>query len=245
MLKKFSCLVIFAVLFHSAVTVAQVTKKITPDKQRALQWKPEKGQYYFSHSIVLAYDNKAERTKGEIKIYLDPVSGAMCFRKESSFGQSDAPYDFIIGFPDGRYIHCGTDESGKKFRTTEKVADVKPDLETQNQQKENFATYCSPTGNKRMDAGFESMEYTLSYATSENKDKLWLANMPFNVYPLYGFELIEVAASLPVSVDYMYLLGTNQLISELDSKDLTLRLTGINPDPFLAVTRNYPEVKMD
>lgn len=96
-----------------------------------------------------------------------------------------------------------------------------------------------------MDAGFESMEYTLSYATSENKDKLWLANMPFNVYPLYGFELIEVAASLPVSVDYMYLLGTNQLISELDSKDLTLRLTGINPDPFLAVTRNYPEVKMD
>ncbi|TDE13414.1 hypothetical protein E0F88_20005 [Dyadobacter psychrotolerans] len=238
-------MLIFAVFVQSGLAVAQVAKKLIADKQRSIQWKPEKGQYYFSHSMVLNYENKTEKTKGAIKIYLDPISGAMCFRKESSFGQSGEAYDFILAFSDGRFIHCGTDENGKKIRTTEKVTDVKPDAETQNQQKENFETYCSPTGNKRTDAGFESVEYILSYATSENKDKLWLTTVPFNVNPLYGFELIEVAASLPVSLDYLYLLGLNQLISELDSKDLKLKLTGINADPFLALTRNYQEVKMD
>jgi hypothetical protein len=222
---------------------AQTVKKIAADKQRVTQWKPEKGQYYFSHSLVMAYENKQDKTKGEIKIYLDPVTGTMCFKKESSFKEDE--FDFIIAFPDGRYFHCGTDDNGKKIRTAEKVADVKPDAEAQAQQKENFATYCAPTGNKRTDFGFESVEYDLSYATSETKDKVWITTLPFNVYPIYGFELIEVPASLPASLDYLYLLGSNQLISEMNSTDIMLKLTSISPDPYLAVTRGYQEVKMD
>lgn len=222
---------------------AQVVKKIAPDKQRAVQWKPEKGQYYFSHSIVMSFENKQEKTKGEIKIHLDPVTGTMCFKKGNTYKQDN--FDFIIAFQDGRYTHFGTDENGKKIKTTEKVSDVKPDAETQAQQKENFSTYCAPTGNKRTDFGFESIEYDLSYATSETKDKIWLTTLPFNVYPIYGFELIEVPASLPVSLDYLYLLGPNQLISEINTTDVTLKLTGINPDPFLANVKSYQEVKMD
>ena len=233
----------FLLLFTGSLSIGQAVKKFTADKQRAIQWKPEKGQYYFSHSMVYDYDDKDENDKGEIKIYFDPVSGALCFRKESSFKESGKNFDFILAFQDGKYIYCGADESGKKTRSSEIVEDVKPDAETQNQQKQNFTDYCVPSGNKRVDFGLESLEYTLSYATSENKDKLWLTPMPFNIYPLYGFELIEVPAGLPASFDYLYLLGPNQLISELDSKGLHLKLKSIGPDPFLAVTRNYTEVK--
>ncbi|WP_229254188.1 hypothetical protein [Dyadobacter sp. NIV53] len=225
--------------------MAQTVKKIPADKQRVLQWKPEKGQYYFSHSLVMEYEDKTEKTKGEIKIYFDPVTGTMCFKKESSFGEAGKAFDFILAFQDGRYIHCGMDENGKKIRTTEKVVDVKPDAETQAQQKGNFDTYCAATGSKRVDFGFESVEYTLSYATSENRDKIWITAMPFGTYPLYGFELIEVAASLPVSFDYLYLLGPNQLLTESVSGDVILKLKSLGPDPFLAITRNYQEVKVE
>lgn len=230
-------------IFTASLSMGQAVKKFTADKQRAIQWKPDKGQYYFSHSIVYDYHDKDENDKGEIKIYFDPVSGALCFRKESSFKESGKNFDFILAFQDGKYIYCGVDDAGKKIRSSGIVEDVKPDTETQNQQKQNFADYCAPTGNKRVDFGLESTEYLLSYATSENKDKLWLTTMPFNIHPLYGFELIEVPAGLPASFDYLYLLGPNQLISELESKELTLKLKSIGPDPFLAVTRNYTEVK--
>ncbi|REA58405.1 hypothetical protein DSL64_21065 [Dyadobacter luteus] len=241
--KKLTVLLFLTLTACSLLSQAQGIKKITPDKQRALQWKPDKGQYYFSHSIVMTYENAAEKTKGEIKIHLDPVTGTMCFKRESSF--QEETFDFIIAFSDGRYFHYGTDEDGKKIKISEKVEDVKPDAETQSQQKENFATYCAPTGNKRVDFGFESLEYDLSYATSENKDKIWITTLPFNTYPIYGFELIEVPASLPVSIDYLYLLSSNQLISEINAGGIKLKLSGINPDPFLAVTKPYQEVKMD
>lgn len=243
MLKKFAGVLFFILLSCTLLSQAQGVKKIAQDKQRAQQWKPEKGQYYFSHALVMSYENAAEKTKGEIKVHLDPVTGAMCFKRESSFQEKG--FDFIIAFPDGRYLHYGTDEDGKKIKIAEKVDDVKPDAETQSQQKENFATYCTPTGNKRVDFGFESLEYDLSYATSENKDKIWITTLPFNTYPIYGFELIEIPASLPVSIDYLYLLSPNQLISEISSGGIKLKLTGINPDPFLAITKSYQTVKMD
>lgn len=245
MLRNFCYYLVFIILFSSGNLLAQTAKKFPVDKQRALQWKPEKGQYYFSHSLVISYEDKVEKTKGEIKIHFDPVTGTLCFRKESSFGESGKSFDFILAFQDGRYMHCGSDENGKKIRTVELVEEVKPDAETKAQQKENFDTYCAATGNKRIDFGLESTEYILSYATSENKDKIWITAMPFSIYPLYGFELIEAAAGLPVSFDYLYLLASNQLLSELDSKEMIFKLKNIGPDPFLAVTKTYTEIKVN
>lgn len=224
---------------------AQAPKKITADKQRALQWKPEKGQYYFSHSLVFDYQNKADNTSGKLKIYLDPVSGALCFQKESSFGDRGKSFDFVIAFPDGKYIFCGADDAGKKMRIVEMVKEVKPNAETKAEQQENFTTYCIPTGNKRIDFGLESLEYDLSYATSDNKDKIWLTKTPFSSYPLYGIEFVESAVSLPVSFDYLHMLTSDLLVTEINSKDLILKLGSLEKDPFLATTKGYPEVKVN
>ncbi|QRR04192.1 hypothetical protein HWI92_14170 [Dyadobacter sandarakinus] len=225
-------------------SLAQTVRKIPADKQRALQWKPEKGQYYFSHALVFDYNNKAEKSKGTIKVYLDPVTGAMCFKKETSFGSRGKQFDFIIGFPDGRYIYCGNDENGRKIRINEVVKELKPDAETRSQQKEDFTTYCIPTGNTRTDFGLQSLEYELTYATSGNKDKVWLTRTPFSNYPLYGMEFLEGAVSMPVTFDYMYLLPQDLLVTEISSKDLSLKLTGFGADPLTVSTKGYQELKL-
>jgi len=242
MLRKISCYLILAFLSTGSVVMAQAPKK--PVLSRATQWKPEKGQYYFTHALTYEFENKADKKKGEVVVYVDPVTGTMCFKKENSYGETGKTFDFIIAFQDGKYIYCGSDEVGKKMKITEKVEEVKPDAETLKQQKEDFNTYCLPTGNKRKDFGWESTEYELSYARSEEKDKLWLTTTPFGIYPLYGFELIENVASLPVSFDYTYIFGNHQLLTEMNAKDTVLKLKSYEPNPFLAITRGYPEVKV-
>ncbi|KAA6441690.1 hypothetical protein FEM33_00970 [Dyadobacter flavalbus] len=232
-------------LFYQKTVFAQAVKKIPADKQRLTQWKPEKGQYYFSHSLVYEYENKAAKTKGTIRIYLDPVSGAMCFLKDSSFMQKGKSFDLVIGFPNGKYTFYGTDDAGKKTRISETVNEMKPDPETVLQQKEDFATYCLPTANKRTEFGLESMEYNLGYATSDTKDKIWLAKTPFSVYALYGLEFVESAVSLPVSFDYMHLLDADRLITEFSSKDTFFKLVRFGRDPYTAITKGYQESKRE
>lgn len=239
MLTRIFTILILLCSLHSIN--AQSIKKIPADKQRPLQWKPEKGQYYFSHSLVLGYENKVDKSQGEVKVYFDPVTGTMCFKSGTSFKETN--YDLVIAFADGRYMFCGTDDNGKKTRSISKVSEVKPDAESVSQQKENFSTYAIPTGNKRIDFGLESLEYDLSHATSENKDKLWLATLPFSAYPIYGFELVDVPVTLPISLDYIFLLGSNQLVSEHVASDLVIKLKNLGPDPLIANIKGYQEVK--
>lgn len=233
------CLFVIVVLQGSHSVFAQAAKA----PSRATQWKPEKGQYFFSHALTYTFENKEKKTKGEFVIYVDPVTGTMCFRKENSFGKTGEAFDFILAFQDGRYVYCGADESGKKIRITEKVEELKPDSETLAQQKEDFTTYCIPTGNVRKGFGMESAEYELSYPTSEAKDKLWLTKTPFGVYPFYGFDLIDGTASLPVPVDYTYIFSNRQLLTELTSKNVILKLKSYEPNPFTAATAGYKEAK--
>jgi hypothetical protein len=241
----FYCFFIILILSGFNTAFAQTPKKLSVDKQRSLKWKPEKGQYYFSHALTFEYQNKTEKTKGEIVVFLDPVTGTMCFRKESSFGEAGKTFDFVIATQEGKFIFCGTDNSGKKIRTSEIIEEVKPDQETKDQQKEEFSTYCIPTGNKRADFEWESLEYHLTYPTSDTKDKIWITAVPFGTYPLYGFDLVEAAASLPVSLDFSHIFGPNQLLTEINSADTYLHLKSVEPNPFLAVIALYSEVKTD
>lgn len=244
-MKRYLLYSILSICLSFGAASGQVPKKIPADKQRALLWKPEKGQYYFSHSLVFSYQNKAEKTSGTIKVYLDPVTGAMCFLKESSFGQGGKAFDFIIGFPDGKYVYCGVDEAGKKVKINETVSEFKPDADSKKQQQDDFATYCIASENKREEFGLTSTEYDLTYATSGNKEKIWLTRTPFSVYQLYGLEFVEGAVSLPVSFDYMNLLPADLLLSEMNSKDLVLKLTSFGKDPYTANLKGYQLLKVN
>jgi len=117
-----------SLMLLSGRTIAQTTssKKPVSDAYRNAQWKPEKGKYYFSHALIYEYFNKVDATKGELWIFIDPVTGTMCFQRESSFGATDEMNDVILAFPNGQMIACGKGESGKKIRETFKNNSVTP-----------------------------------------------------------------------------------------------------------------------
>lgn len=235
---------LLAILFSLNVLTArsQTTTKPVPDKKRTAQWKPQLGQYYFSHKLV--YEYEVDKEKGTMKIAVDPVTGALCFEKKDTYGTTAENFDFILAFPDGKYIYCGADDAGKKIKITEILKDLKPDAEKEKDRQQDFADHLKATGNIRTDFGWPSVEYEQTYETSENKDLIWLTEMPFSVSHLYGFELLEGTASLPVPMDYLYLLGSHQLMTELQSKDVKVKLVSIDAEPVIINTKVYKEIKI-
>ncbi len=215
------------------------TKKPVTDAYRNAQWKPEKGKYYFSHALIYAYTRKRDDTEGELWIFIDPVTGTMCFQRESSFGITDEMTDVILALPDGKMIACGTTESGKKIREQFQNRAVKPEPDEVKFQRETFREQCKPTGNKRDDFGWESEEYVLSYIKTSESTRLWLAEVPFDVYPLYAFDEWMGDAQLPVSFSYIYLLGPRQLVTESEDEYGTIKLNSYGPSPFYLDLNDY------
>ncbi|MPR32516.1 hypothetical protein [Salmonirosea aquatica] len=221
--------------------VAQTTppKKSASDAQRNAQWKPEKGKYYFSHALIYEYFNKVDSTKGELWVFIDPVTGTLCFQRESSFGATDDMNEAILAFPNGQMIACGKTESGKKIRETFKNSSVTPVPEDVEFQRETFRKQCIPTGNTRQEFGWQSTEHTLTYLKTNEKSKLWLAEVPFNVYPLYAFDEWEGDAQLPVSFSYTYLLSPQQLVTEADDAYMTVKLIAYESNPYFLDLNQY------
>ncbi|PWJ60543.1 hypothetical protein CLV98_101728 [Dyadobacter jejuensis] len=224
--------------------MAQPSEKLGTDTKRSQLWKPERGQYYFSHKLVFDFEQKMEGQKGTVEVYLDPKTGTLGFVKSSSFGGTAPEFDFILAFPNGTYVSCGVDEGGKKYRVKQLVEEVTPDTETAQQKKADFEAFCTPSGSNRLVYGWPSEEYVRAYPRSETTDQLWLATTPFKIAQLYGFELMEGTASLPISFDFIDLLGSNQLLTSYESKEVVIRLREMVAHPLTLQTTPYRELKL-
>jgi hypothetical protein len=222
---------------------AQAPKKSTTDPQRNVQWKPQQGKYYFSHALVYEYLVKADSTRGEFRVYIDPATGTMCFERESSFGMTDEMTDAILALPTGQFIACGTNEDGKKVRIAYENSAVKPHPDDVAFQQENFKTQCRPTGQIRQENGLESTEYVLSLTRTAEKAQIWLAPVPFNVYPFYGFDEWGGDAQLPVSLSYNYILPPRLLITEMDDPYTYLKLISYTNSPYSLDLNQYARSK--
>ncbi len=244
MFKKGICLFLLFLLCNAIQVQSQSVTKVVADKKRATWWKPASGQYYFSHLMVFAYENKQDQKKGQVSIYLDPSTGALCFERDKTFGSTAKFYDYILVFPDGQVISCGIDEAGKKYKVKEKVVEFKPDPFMKDQQEQDFKSFCIPTGSSQEIFGWRTLEYQLTYPKSELSEVLWLAPVPFNVFPLYGFGLLEGTASLPVSFDFIDLIGPNQLITNYISNELSIKLVDIQLHALTINTAIYKELKL-
>jgi hypothetical protein len=218
---------------------ATSSKKPATDTYRNAQWKPEKGKYYFSHALIYEYLDKRDSTKGELWVFIDPVTGTLCFQRESSFGATDEMNDAILAFPNGQMIACGTTESGKKIRESFTNNSVTPGPEDVQFQRETFQELCHPTGTTREEFGWKSAEHVLTYLKTNERTKLWLAEVPFNVYPLYAFDEWEGDAQLPVSLSYTYILSPNQLVTEADDQYMTLKLIAYESNPYFLDLNQY------
>lgn len=217
---------------------AQAPKK-NIDTYRQAQWKPENGKYYFSHALIYSYVNKVDSTKGQFWIFVDPVTGTMCFQKESSFGATDDMNEVILALPNGQVIACGKNEAGKSIRKTYQNPGVVLIPEDIKFQQDNFKALCVPTSRSRKEYGWESTEYVLSYLRTSDKTRLWLAQVPFSVYPLYAFDEWGGDAQLPVPLSYTYVIGSKQLITESDDAYLNLKLISYESNPYFLDLTKY------
>lgn len=238
---KFGLMALGGILWLSiSPCIAQVPAKKT-DPQRQAQWKPEKGKYYFSHALIYNYFNKVDSTKGEFWVFIDPVTGTMCFQRESSYGATDDMNEAILALPNGQVIACGTNEFGKNSRKAFLNEGVVPSPEDSKFQKENFKTQCAPTGRSRKEYGWESTEHVLSYLKTNEKTRLWFAQVPFGMYPLYAFDEWGGDAQLPVPLSFTYVLGPRQLVTELDDSYMTIKLISYESNPFYLDLNKYPK----
>lgn len=237
----------FTCFFLTICTIAHVIHAQSPaknemlDAARAQKWNPKKGQYYFSHTLTYTYHNIEENSQGEVKIWLDPVTGTMLFLKGSSYHNSN--FEFIIGNPEGKYTFFETDDIGRKIATSETLDEMMPDKQMIEDQKSEFKQNCIAKEGSRTDFGWTSRQYELLYPELDSKDQVWLTEVPFNVYPLYGFDLIEAEVSLPISFDYSYIFGKNQLITEIFATEASMKLTAVEALPVTVEVAEYKEIK--
>lgn len=234
-------LLIFLLLATSGTLHAQTksAKKPPADAYRNSQWKPAQGKYYFSHALIYEYANKVDGTNGELWIFVDPVTGTMCFQRESSFGASDDMNESILALPTGQVIACGTTKAGKKIRESFQNRAVKPEPDEVEYQRETFRDQVKPTGNRREEFGWTSEEYVLTFIKTNERTNLWLAEVPFDVYPLYAFDEWGGDAQLPVSLSYIYVLPAHKLIVESDDQYGTLKLKSYEPNPYFLDLNEY------
>lgn len=232
-------LIVF-LLFTAGVAHAQTkpAKKPVADAYRNKQWKPAQGKYYFSHALIYEFTNKVQGTNGELWVFIDPVTGTMCFQRESSFGATDDMNESILALPTGQVIACGTTEAGKKIRESFQNRGVKPEPDEVQYQREAFRDLVKPTGNQRQDFGWTSEEYVMSFEKTNEKTKLWLAEVSFNVYPLYAFDEWG-DAQLPVSLNYVYVLPQNKLVVESEDQYGSLKLKSYEPNPYYLDLNEY------
>jgi hypothetical protein len=207
------------------------------DEARAQKWNPKKGQYYFSHTLTYSYHNVEENSQGEVKIWVDPVTGTMLFLKGSSYHNSN--FEFIIGHPEGKYTYYETDDIGRKIATIETVEDMVPDKQFIQDQKQEFKQNCIPKDGSRTDFGWASKQYELLYPELDAKDQIWLTEVPFNVYPLYCFDLIEAEVSLPISFDYTHIFSKNQLLTEIFATEASMKLAAVEAMPVTVEVADY------
>lgn len=210
---------------------------------RATQWKPEQGKYYFSHVLVYEYLMKSDSIKGELRVQVDPVTGSMCFQRETSFGTTDEVNEIIVALANGKYIACGTDANGKKIRSTYINSALTPHPEDVQFQRDSFKEQCISTGQVRREFGWESAEHMLAFSRTPDKTRLWLATVPFYVYPLYAFDEWGGDAQLPVVLSYNYVLGPKQLITELDDPEVHLQLVRYENSPYVVNLTRF--IKID
>ncbi len=79
----------------------------------------------------------------------------------------------------------------------------------------------------------------MTYLKTSEKTKLWLAEVPFGVYPLYAFDEWGGEAQLPVSFSYTYLLSPNTLVVESDDEYGSLKLKSYGPSPYYLNLNDY------
>jgi hypothetical protein len=193
--------------------------------------KEKKDRYHFNTAWTWEFSNEFEDVGGEMKVYVDTLTGTFLFTREA-YGSSDMEADFIIADQEGTYLTGLTDVNGKKRIVADSLEGIRIAVESRQFFDEDFEKHTVRTGKKKtFGAGAkkgpvvigEEYKFTFDPPTSFSLD--YLIRQSFSLLPLYYFnQRRQAQARLPYSfsgaLHMNYLLLEN--IYESDGKKISI-----------------------
>jgi hypothetical protein len=193
----------------------------------------------FNEQLTFLYQKEGQ--KAEFSVYLDRKTSTWLFTNADSFGGTADGVEFVVAYPNGKYLVCGTDDVGQKFcqtfdsplarKNTPKISGKalgKAQIFGQNK-------YGWPT--------FKAQQYQLN--AGRMTQEVFLATVPFDCRPLYAYNsLLGIEHYLPAfqQIDYPSYLPKNQLVVA-ENGVLGLWLQSLSPTEYEIDLRMYKILK--
>jgi hypothetical protein len=236
---KTLCIVLMLPVFFSCVFGQKAN-------ERAKNWKPEEGKYYFSQAFIWAYYDEFADSKGEIKVYVDTLSGTFLFNNEA-YGMSDDA-EFILAFQDGIYMSGYTDANGRKTIKTDTLTEIPTMIAGKQYYDADFQRMSKPTGQKRI-FGKNNMKwpiiegecYRTTFDTPGAFSDDYIVKMNFYMLPVYYFNQRQGGARLKYNfsaalpMDYLLL----ETAYESDGKKIGVNLKNVMPAKLILDISGY------
>lgn len=174
---------------------------------RDQNWIPERGLFLFCEKWTWSYLNTSIAQsepghKGEISIFLDPVTGTMLFTKEDA-GVRGEDVDFVMAIGDQYYVGYSPLDREKEMQVFElgSTYNFRSEAET------HFEEYVKATENTRefaSDAGNYSItgkEHSWSDSEQPGTHQAYLADVPFFFATLYQLNELSTDLRLPININ--------------------------------------------
>lgn len=188
----------------------------------------------------LAFEYQKEGKKAEFSVYLDRKTSTWLFTNADSFDGIAEGLDFLIGYPNGTYLVCGTDDVSHQF-----CQKIDSPLARKHVPKiSGKATGKSQTfgQNKYGWPVLKGLGYKFTAGRAEQE--AYLAAVNFNCNPLYALNfLLDLEFHLPAinQIDYPSYLPKNQLVVQ-ESGPQGFKLVSISPTEYFVDLKAYKAV---
>ncbi|AEI47018.1 hypothetical protein [Runella slithyformis] len=190
---------------------------------------------------MLTYEYVQEGQKKEFSVYFDRQTSTWLFTNADSFGATADGLEFVVAYPNGRYLVCGTDDVGQKFCQT-----FDSPLARKNTPKISGKALGKSRVFGQNNYGWPTLKGQLYQLNAGRMtQEVYAATVPFDCRPLYAYNsLLGIEHYLPVfqQMDYPSYLPKNQLVL-FEQSPLNVKLLSISPTEYFINLSEYKRIK--
>lgn len=217
-------------------------------------WHPENGQYFFSEQWTYTFVNESlpaddPQRKGEMAFFVDPPSGTILLTRDAS-NYGDEMTEWIIVFPEGRYVTGWGDEFGKNHIDIKEISEFPNYQEMVDNYNGDFERY-TKKGHGNLEFGVNAydwptahgQQYEKTYEKSNLITELYLTEVPFSLRALYLVNNTNSDLRFLFDANLGYFLPENKLIlsekTDIYGNYVSYQLKSMSPTTHFLDTRGY------
>ena len=182
----------------------------------------------------LTYSYQKEGQKKEFSVYLDRRSSTWLFTNADSFEGTADGLEFVVAYPNGKYLVGGIDDGDHKICQTFDMP-----LARKNTPKVSGRALGKTQVFGKNNYGWPTLKAQLfEINAGRMTQEVFLSTVPFDCRPLYAYNfLLGIEHYLPIfnQIDYPSYLPKNQLIVS----DGAFKLESLSPTEYFIDLRQY------